>query len=114
MVRCLVAGRQIVSERKFTLLWIGLLDIIGALGSALAQNVVIFTVARSIGGLGIGISTVVAPMYIAEIAPPKMRGRLGGMFLFNIVLGILIAFVSNQRALVGANSQETVHLKSVP
>jgi len=81
--------------RKFTLLWIGLLYIIGALGSALAQNVAIFTVARFIGGLGIGISTVVAPMYIAEIAPPKMRGRLGGMFQFNIVLGILIAFVSN-------------------
>ena len=81
--------------RKLTLLWIGLLYIIGALGSALAQNVAIFTVARFIGGLGIGISTVVAPMYIAEIAPPKMRGRLGGMFQFNIVLGILVAFVSN-------------------
>src|SRR5271166_219809 len=81
--------------RKFALLWIGLLYIIGALGSALAQNVAIFAVARFIGGLGIGISTVVAPMYIAEIAPPKMRGRLGGMFQFNIVLGILIAFVSN-------------------
>ncbi len=48
-----------------------------------------------IGGLGIGISTVVAPMYISEIAPPKQRGRLAGMFQFNIVFGILIAFVSN-------------------
>src|SRR5512142_1754724 len=47
------------------------------------------------GGLGIGISTVVAPMYIAEISPPKQRGRLAGMFQFNIVFGILIAFVSN-------------------
>lgn len=81
--------------RKFTLLGVGLLYVIGALGSALAQNIAIFTVARLIGGLGIGISTVVAPMYIAEIAPPKLRGRLGGMFQFNIVLGILIAFVSN-------------------
>jgi MFS transporter, SP family, arabinose:H+ symporter len=81
--------------RKFTLLWIGLLYIIGALGSALVPNVATFILARFIGGLGIGISTVVAPMYIAEIAPPKMRGRLGGMFQFNIVLGILIAFVSN-------------------
>jgi sugar porter (SP) family MFS transporter len=52
-------------------------------------------VARVIGGLGIGISTVVAPMYISEIAPPKYRGRLAGMFQFNIVFGILIAFVSN-------------------
>ncbi|MGA9447087.1 MAG: sugar porter family MFS transporter, partial [Candidatus Sulfotelmatobacter sp.] len=50
---------------------------------------------RVIGGLGIGISTVVAPMYISEIAPPKYRGRLAGMFQFNIVFGILIAFVSN-------------------
>jgi MFS transporter, SP family, arabinose:H+ symporter len=81
--------------RKLTLLWIGLLYIVGALGSAFAENVGIFIAARFIGGLGIGISTVVAPMYIAEIAPPKGRGRLGGMFQFNIVLGILIAFVSN-------------------
>lgn len=81
--------------RKFTLLFIGLLYIIGAVGSALAQNVAVFTLARFIGGIGIGVSTVVAPMYIAEIAPPKNRGRLGGMFQFNIVLGILIAFVSN-------------------
>src|SRR5271166_73319 len=81
--------------RKFTLLGVGLLYVIGALGSALAQNVAIFTVARLVGGLGIGISTVVAPMYIAEIAPPRLRGRLGGMFQFNIVLGILIAYVSN-------------------
>ena len=45
--------------------------------------------------MGIGISTVVAPLYISEIAPPKYRGRLAGMFQFNIVFGILIAFVSN-------------------
>src|SRR5262249_10132263 len=81
--------------RKITLLCIGLLYIVGAAGSALAQNVVIFIAARAIGGLGIGISTVVAPMYIAEIAPPASRGRLAGMFQFNIVFGILIAFVSN-------------------
>jgi sugar porter (SP) family MFS transporter len=50
---------------------------------------------RFIGGLGVGISTVAAPMFISEIAPPKYRGRLAGMFQFNIVLGILIAFISN-------------------
>jgi sugar porter (SP) family MFS transporter len=61
----------------------------------LAPNVAVFIVARVIGGLGIGISTVVAPMYISEIAPPKHRGRLAGMFQFNIVFGILMAFVSN-------------------
>lgn len=81
--------------RKATLLWIGILYLLGAAGSALAPNVSIFIAARVIGGLGIGISTVVAPMYISEIAPPKQRGRLAGMFQFNIVFGILIAFVSN-------------------
>ena len=81
--------------RKATLLWIGVLYIVGAIGSAIAPGVAVFIVARFIGGLGIGISTVVAPMYISEIAPPEKRGRLAGMFQFNIVFGILIAFVSN-------------------
>src|SRR5256885_2719111 len=81
--------------RKATLLWIGILYVLGAVGSALAPNVAVFVAARVVGGLGIGISTVVAPMYSAEIAPPKQRGRLAGMFQFNIVFGILIAFVSN-------------------
>ncbi|HXM68160.1 MAG TPA: sugar porter family MFS transporter [Candidatus Acidoferrum sp.] len=81
--------------RKATLLWIGLLYFLGAVGSGLAPNVSVFILARVIGGLGIGISTVVAPMYISEIAPPKHRGRLAGMFQFNIVFGILVAFVSN-------------------
>jgi len=81
--------------RKATLLWIGVLYFVGAVGSALATNVTIFIAARAIGGLGIGISTVAAPLYISEIAPAKSRGRLAGMFQFNIVFGILIAFVSN-------------------
>jgi sugar porter (SP) family MFS transporter len=81
--------------RKATLLWIGILYFVGAVGSGLAPNVAVFILARVIGGLGIGISTVVAPMYISEIAPPKYRGRLAGMFQFNIVFGILIAYVSN-------------------
>lgn len=81
--------------RKATLLWIGVLYLVGAMGSGLAPNVTVFIAARVVGGLGIGISTVVAPMYISEIAPPQHRGRLAGMFQFNIVFGILIAFVSN-------------------
>jgi MFS transporter, SP family, arabinose:H+ symporter len=81
--------------RKGTLLWIGILYLVGAVGSGLAPNVTVFIVARVIGGLGIGISTVVAPMYISEIAPPKHRGLLAGMFQFNIVFGILVAYVSN-------------------
>jgi MFS transporter, SP family, arabinose:H+ symporter len=91
--------------RKATLLWIGLLYLVGAIGSALAPNVITFIAARVIGGLGIGISTVVAPMYISEIAPARYRGRLAGMFQFNIVFGILIAFVSNALlANVGENA----------
>jgi len=81
--------------RKATLLWIGVLYFLGAVGSAIAPNVYVFIASRVVGGLGIGISTVVAPMFISEIAPPKQRGRLAGMFQFNIVFGILIAFVSN-------------------
>jgi MFS transporter, SP family, arabinose:H+ symporter len=81
--------------RRATLLWIGVLYFVGAVGSALAPNVACFIAARVIGGLGIGISTVAAPLYISEIAPPGSRGRLAGMFQFNIVFGILIAFVSN-------------------
>jgi len=81
--------------RKATLLWIGLLYLVGAVGSAIAHHLAPFIVSRFIGGLGIGISTVAAPLYISEIAPPQMRGRLAGMFQFNIVFGILVAFVSN-------------------
>ena len=81
--------------RKATLLWIGVLYIISAVGCAFASGVSSFIAARFIGGLGIGISTVAAPLYISEIAPPAYRGRLAGMFQFNIVFGIVIAFLSN-------------------
>ena len=81
--------------RKATLLWIGVLYLVGAIGSAVANGLTPFILARFIGGLGIGISTVAAPLYISEIAPPRLRGRLAGMFQFNIVFGILVAFVSN-------------------
>lgn len=81
--------------RKNTLLWIGILYLSSAIGSAMAPEVYTFMISRFIGGLGVGISTVAAPMFIAEIAPPKYRGRLTGMFQFNIVFGILVAFLSN-------------------
>jgi len=81
--------------RRRTLLSIGALYVISAIGCALANNVGIFFVARFIGGLGIGMSTVAAPLYISEIAPPNYRGRLAGMFQFNIVFGILVALASN-------------------
>ncbi|MFO7619903.1 MAG: sugar porter family MFS transporter [Bacteroidales bacterium] len=81
--------------RKKTLLSVGVLYLISAAGSALAPEVYSFMAFRFIGGLGIGISTVAAPMFISEIAPPQYRGRLTGMFQFNIVFGILMAFLSN-------------------
>jgi MFS transporter, SP family, arabinose:H+ symporter len=81
--------------RKPTLLFVGLLYCVSAAWSGLANDVVSFGIARFLGGLGIGISTVVAPMYITEIAPPAWRGRLTAMFQFNIVFGIVVAFASN-------------------
>ncbi len=81
--------------RRKTLLWIGVLYLVSAFGSALAPEVYSFMISRFMGGLGIGISTVAAPMFISEIAPPRYRGRLAGMFQFNIVFGILVAFLSN-------------------
>jgi MFS transporter, SP family, arabinose:H+ symporter len=81
--------------RKNTLIAIGVLYVIAALGSALATNVTLFIIARIIGGLGIGASTVVAPPYISEISPAQFRGRLTGMFQFNIVFGIIVAYGSN-------------------
>ncbi|MBB5351445.1 sugar porter (SP) family MFS transporter [Haloferula luteola] len=82
--------------RRQTLLWIGVFYFVSAVWSGLAGGVYSFMVARFIGGLGVGISTVVAPLFISEIAPADKRGRLAGMFQFNIVFGILIAFVSNR------------------
>ena len=81
--------------RQRTLVSIGILYLVSAIGSAYAPEVYSFMLARFIGGLGVGISTVAAPLYISEIAPPNYRGRLAGMFQFNIVFGILIAFLSN-------------------
>ena len=81
--------------RKKVLLWIGILFSISALGSSLAQGPYMFSFFRFIGGLGIGVSSVAAPTYISEISTPKTRGRLGAMYQFNIVFGILIAFLSN-------------------
>ena len=81
--------------RKKVLLSIGILFSISALGSALAQDPYTFSFFRFIGGIGIGVSSVVAPTYISEISTPATRGRLGAMYQFNIVFGILIAFLSN-------------------
>lgn len=92
--------------RKKTLFWIGILYLVSALGSALAQDVNTFMVFRFIGGLGVGASSVAAPLYISEISPAKSRGSLVAIFQFNIVLGILIAYVSNY-ALQGVGGEDS-------
>ncbi len=81
--------------RKKILLWVGVLFSVSALGSALAQDPYTFSFFRFIGGLGIGISSIAAPAYVSEISTPATRGRLVAMYQFNIVFGILIAFLSN-------------------
>ena len=81
--------------RKKTLFWISILYLVSAVGSALAPEVYSLMFFRFIGGLGVGASSVVAPMYISEIAPANKRGQLTALFQFNIVVGILIAYLSN-------------------
>lgn len=81
--------------RKKTLIWIGILFFFSAIGSAFANDPIVFAIARFFGGLGVGASTIAAPAYISEIAPAKDRGKLVAFYQFNIVLGILIAFLSN-------------------
>ena len=81
--------------RKKVLVWIGILFSLSALGTAFAPGPYLFSFFRFIGGLGIGISSVAAPTYISEISTPANRGKLGALYQFNIVFGILVAFLSN-------------------
>ncbi|MEO0898804.1 MAG: sugar porter family MFS transporter [Bacteroidota bacterium] len=81
--------------RKRTLFWIGILYLASAVGSALAPDPFSFSFFRFIGGLGVGASTVAAPIYISEISSAKNRGRLVALYQFMIVFGIFVAFFSN-------------------
>jgi len=81
--------------RKQTLFWISILYLVSSLGSAFANDWYLFLVFRFIGGLGVGASSVAAPMYISEISPARSRGKMVGLFQFNVVFGILIAYFSN-------------------
>lgn len=81
--------------RRNSLRAMALFYLISALGCAFAWNIESLIFFRFIGGLGIGGSSVLGPMYIAELAPPKWRGRLVGFFQVNIVIGILVAYISN-------------------
>src|ERR1700689_3411836 len=88
-----VLGKRIGGREALRIM--AILYTVSALGCALAWNWPPLTVFRFIGGLGVGGSSVLGPVYIAELAPAKWRGRLVGTFQFNIVLGILLAYVSN-------------------
>lgn len=81
--------------RKRVLSYAAMLYFISAIGSAFAPSFLVLVIARMIGGLGVGASLIIAPMYIAEIAPPDMRGRMVSFNQLNIVLGISVAFFTN-------------------
>jgi len=81
--------------RRSTLKALGLIYVVSAVGCAFAWNWPVFLIFRMIGGLGIGGCSVVAPMYIAEVSPAAHRGRMVGLFQVNVVIGILLAYVSN-------------------
>ncbi|MEL6809770.1 MAG: sugar porter family MFS transporter [Bacteroidota bacterium] len=81
--------------RKKTLFWIGVLFFVSAVGSALAQDPYSFSFFRFIGGIGVGVSSVAAPIYISEITASNQRGRLVALYQFCLVFGIMIAFISN-------------------
>lgn len=91
--------------RKKVLLWVGIFFSVSAIGSALAQDPYTFSFFRFLGGVGIGVSSVAAPAYVSEISTPATRGRLVAMYQFNIVFGILVAFLSNYflKGVGGAN-----------
>ena len=93
--------------RKPVLFVIGVLYLAGALGSALAHDIVTLEIFRFRGGIGVGAASVCAPIYTAEIAPAKVRGRLVGLVQFNIVLGILLAYLSNTIVRAVVNDTET-------
>jgi len=81
--------------RKKTLFWIGILFFVSAVGCAFAPDPYSFSFFRFVGGIGVGVSSVAAPIYISEITTGANRGKLGGLYQFWLVFGILIAFVSN-------------------
>ncbi len=81
--------------RRRVLFYAAILYAVSAIGSALAPNFVLLVIARMIGGLGVGASLIIAPMYIAEISPPRMRGRMVSFNQLNIVIGISVAFFTN-------------------
>lgn len=104
-----------VFGRRKTLMVIAIMYLISALGSALAPDVNSFMIFRFLGGLGVGASSVVAPIFISELAPPKKRGRLVAVFQLNIVVGIFIAYASNFLIGIGAeNWRMMLGIEAIP
>jgi MFS transporter, SP family, arabinose:H+ symporter len=81
--------------RRYVLFYIAALYTVSAIGSAMATSLWMFIIFRFIGGLAVGASSVAGPMYISEISPAKIRGRMTALFQFNVISGILIAYISN-------------------
>ncbi len=96
IVGALITGRPTARFGIKPILFVmGVLFCITAIGSAMANNVYTFIVFRFFGGIAVGSSSVVAPMYISEISPAKIRGKMTAMFQFNVIFGILMAYISN-------------------
>ncbi len=96
VIGSLIAGRPAqIYGRKKVLSFIAILYLLSAIGCALTSTWILFVSARLIGGLAVGASSVVGPMYISEISPAPVRGRLAGSFQLNIVAGIFIAYLTN-------------------
>lgn len=96
VIGSLVAGKPAQKfGRKKVLTIIALMYIVSAIGCAITSSWILFITFRMIGGLAVGASSVVGPMYISEVSPARIRGRLAGSFQVNIVLGILIAYLTN-------------------
>ena len=96
VIGALIAGRPADKYgRKPVLFIVAFLFAFSAFGSALAHSLPWFIIFRLLGGIGVGASSVVAPMYISEISPAKIRGKMTALFQFNVIFGIMMAFVSN-------------------
>lgn len=96
VIGCAVVGRVTDSlGRRSLLLWVALAFALTSIATGLAPNFSTFLIARFLGGLAVGGVSVLSPMYIAEIAPPRLRGRLGALYQFSIILGILASYAIN-------------------
>jgi MFS transporter, SP family, arabinose:H+ symporter len=94
--------------RKATLLLVAAIYLVSAIGTAMATDWYLFLICRFIGGLGVGASSVTAPVYISEVSPAKFRGRMVALFQFNVVLGILVSYLSNY--LIGMSGESSWRL----